>query len=158
MEIRFKISKDFEDNEDYFKAKEIDLCIFCDDQPETHGLNETEYLHHTLIYNSRMKNNMIYERLKDKVIVLRCLNNHYDIVEDLGKYLFGRRANFCRKCMKCISNALNHVCLTENVCIKCYSDCNVDNSTVSNSTKCPLCDVYFLNKTCLSQHYSVTEV
>ena len=38
--------------EDYLKAKEIDLCIFCDDQPETHGSNKTEYLRHTLIYDS----------------------------------------------------------------------------------------------------------
>ena len=107
-----------------------------------------------LIYDSRMKDNMIYKRLNGKVIVLRYLNNDYNIVEDLGKYLFSRHVNFCRKCMKCISNALNHVCLTENIGIKCYGDCNVDNSTMSNSTKCPLYDIYFFDQTCLSQHYS----
>ena len=107
-----------------------------------------------LIYDSQMKDNMIYKRLNGKVIVLRYLNNDYNIVEDLGKYLFSRHVNFCRKCMKCISNALNHVCLTENIGIKCYGDCNVDNSTMSNSTKCPLYDIYFFDQTCLSQHYS----
>ena len=96
---------------------------------------------------------MTYKRINDNTIILREFNNHYSITGDLGKYLFGRKMIFCKKCMNVIKGQLNHICLTETLCIKCYSSCKSHNSTSNTCFECPMCDIYFYNQTCLSEHY-----
>ena len=96
---------------------------------------------------------MTYQRINDNTIILRASNNHYDIIQDLGKCLFGRKTNFCKKCRNITKDNLNHVCLTESLCIKCYSSCKSNRFTRNTCSKCPFCDIYFYDQTCLSEHY-----
>ena len=113
----------------YSKPKGFNLCIF-NDSPQ-----------HELAFDSRLDDKMTYSKLNDSTIILY-----------LGKYLFVRKTNFCKKCMKTVKDVLNHVCLSQSLCIKCYSDCKSSNCLQDNSTKCPLCDIYFYRETCLSGH------
>ena len=53
--------------------------------------------------------------------------------------------------MKIKNDNLNHVCLTESLCIKGYSSCK--SSTSSTLSKCSLCDIYFHNQMCLLEHF-----
>ena len=128
----------------YLKPKGFDICVFNDqDDPSQR----------TLAFDSRLDDNMTYYKLNDNTINLRRCNEHYDIIQDIGKYLFGRKTNFCKKYMKTVKDKLNHICLTESLCIKCYSNCASSDFSRNNSSKCPLCDIYFYNQTCLSEHY-----
>ena len=98
---------------------------------------------------------MTYDQINDNTIIIREFNSHYDIIGDLGKYLFGRKTNFCKKCMSIVKDNLNHVCLTESLCIKCYSSsCKSKRSTRDTCSKYSLCDIYFYYQTCLSEHYN----
>ena len=81
-------------------------------------------------------------------------DNHFDVVQNPGLFLFGRKANFCSRCFEKVNDANNHVCYDCVNCFKCKQTHPV-NSSFEGHTICPLCGCVFDNQFCLNSHYRV---
>ena len=78
-------------------------------------------------------------------LILYHHDNHFDLVENLGLFLYGRKVNFCQKCLIKVSDCNNHICFSNFNCFKCKS--------ILAHVICPLCEVSFDSEFCLKSHY-----
>ena len=79
-------------------------------------------------------------------------DNHFDLIENLGLFLYGRKVDFCDKCSSKIRDYNNHICYSEFSCYKC-KQFHLKNKDFLNHVICPLCNVSFDSEFCLKSHY-----
>ena len=92
---------------------------------------------------------------ESKVLILFYNDNHFDVVQNVGLFLYGGKVNFCEKCLKKVSDANNHICYNKYDCYKCRQ-VHVKNKNLSTYVICPLCDNSFGSQFCLQSHYLKT--
>lgn len=72
----------------YLKEKNFNLCVY--------SLVDEKVVE---VYNSCKQNGEIV-KLNEKKIFIFYNNNHFDIVQNVGLFLYGRKTSFSCKCMK----------------------------------------------------------
>ena len=94
--------------EKYLKSKNIDLVLF------------SLTYENTIVYDSRTDANGRLTQLTNDVIGVWLNNNHYDLVLNFSKFIYGSgRKSVCVKCMK--RKREGHICCVSNMCFLCYS-------------------------------------
>ena len=128
-------------HQSYLKPKDFNIVIFQDKEMEQSNSKENHYLQHTLVFDSRLNDDMTTQSSSENLTVTTTSLEIW--------------VNIClvEKCMNTTKDNLNHICLMESLCIKCYFSCKSCTSTPNTCSKCPLCDIYFYNQTCLLEHY-----
>ena len=125
--------------ERYLKSKNIDLVVF------------SLLYDNTIVYDSRTDVNGQLTRLTNDVIGVWLNNEHYDLVLNFSKFIYGPgRTSVCVKCMK--RKREGHICCVPNMCFLCYTFHDIVRD-LSPSVVCALCNLYFTNQNCLINHY-----
>ena len=94
----------------------------------------------------------IYFERKLNNVILFHHNNHFDVVQNLGLFLYGRKTNFCSRCLEKVRDAANHLCYDQVNCFK-YRHKHSLNLSFEGHALCSLCDCVFDSHFCLSSHY-----
>ena len=94
----------------------------------------------------------VYFERKSNNVILFHNNNHFDVVQNLGLFLHGRKINFCSKCFEKVKDANNHLCYDQINCFKCRHIHPV-NVSFEGHAICLLCNCVFDNQFCLISHY-----
>ena len=79
-------------------------------------------------------------------------NNYFDVIQNLGLFLYGRKTHFCHKCFEKVRDVKNHICYDQINCFKCRQSHPVNVSFESHALCC-LCNCVFDNQFCLLSHY-----
>ena len=97
-----------------------------------------------VFYTQECKDVIIYDSQSgDGFDLCRLSDMHYDVILDVGKFLYYCTVIYCVKCMKLYKNGLDHVCLLPVMCIKCYLIHSKIECEEGLSSTCPLCDIIF---------------
>ena len=128
-------------NENYLSPRNFDLLVY------SRKLNENMKIFGRC-FQSRGNNCGI----KKKKLVLYHHDNHFDIVQNLGLFLYGRKVNFCEKCLIRVADCNNHICYSKFNCFKC-KQIHVKNKSIMTHVICPLCENSFDSEFCLKSHY-----
>ena len=153
------------------QLQEIENSCSVDSKTDVDGKKEKKlYSMRKLGNNYLTKKNclVVYNEMKDKifdnncrdisqseeskVLILFYNDNHFDVVQNVGLFLYGKKVNFCEKCLRKINDANNHICYNKSDCSKCRQ-VHVKNKNVSTYVVCPLCDNSFGSQFCLQSHY-----
>ena len=86
-----------------------------------------------------------------KKIVLYHNNAHFDLIDDLGLFLYGRKVHFCQFCNTRIRDPNNHICYLKFACYKC-KEYHLKNHDILSHVMCPGCNVSFDSEFCLRSH------
>ena len=121
-------------SENYLSNRNFDLAVYTKKEENV-----------VKIYDSGMD----YETRK---LVLYHDGNHFDVVQNAGVFLYGRKVNFCVKCLIKVKDANNHVCYSRFHCFKCRQR-HEKNLQLSGHVICSLCDCTFDDEFCLRSHY-----
>ena len=87
-----------------------------------------------------------------KNIVLYHNNDHFDLIDNLGLFLYGRKVHFCQCCNTRIRDPNNHLCYSKFSCYKC-KEYHSKNDDILNHVICSLCNVSFDSEFCLKSHF-----
>ena len=105
------------------------------------------------VYSERSsKIERIYFERKLNNVILFHHNNHFDVVQNLGLFLHGRKTNFCSRCLEKVRDAANHLCYDQVNCFKCRHLHPV-NLSFEGHALCSLCNCVFDSHFCLLSHY-----
>ena len=106
-----------------------------------------------VVYSQKFgKIERVYFERKINNVVLFHNDNHFDVIQNLGLFLHGRKMNFCSRCFEKVKDANNHVCYDQFNCFKC-KQLHPVNSSFEGHMICPLCNCAFDNLFCLNSHY-----
>ena len=123
----------------FLKNKNVDLALF-----------SLKY-ENTIVYDSRTDATGRLMQLTNDVIGVWLNKNHYDLVLNFLKFIYGSGKNtICVKCMK--RKCEGHLCSVLTMCFLCYSFHNQVRD-LSPSVVCTLCNLYFTNRECMVNHY-----
>ena len=121
---------------DYLKDKNFDLCVYTKSDDEKP----------VKVYNSASEISDL------KKVILYHNENHFDIIQNLGIYLYSRKVPFCERCMRKVKDGSNHVCYSSFRCFKCKFQ-HWKNFDMLGHVVCPLCNCAFNSEFCLRSHY-----
>ena len=111
-----------------------------------------------LVYSKHNGDVKVFENQRNldfERIVLYHHDNHFDLVENLGLFLYERKVDFCKRCSGKMHDYNNHICYSEFSCYKC-KQFHLKNKQILSHVICSLCGVSFDSEFCLKSHFQRT--
>lgn len=122
--------------QNYLKKRNFDLCIYT-----VQNDNPVE------LYDSRNNNKKEIVKLSENKLFLLHKKDHFDVIQNLSMFLYGRKTNFCCKCMMRVKDVNDHICYSK-------FRSNHEKGNLSDSyVECSLCGLFFESEKSMSSHF-----